>query len=78
MENPMTWGPIHKAINLADATAPSRDVHVRAETILKVLQETKPSITLEQVVEVIHAHQTQMDEHVCGLSLCSMIFNRFM
>ncbi len=75
MENPMTWGPIHKEINLADASAPSC---VRAEAILKVLQATKPDITLEQVIEVVKEAQRQFDAHLCGLSLCSQVVNKLM
>lgn len=75
MENPGTWGPIHKAINMADRGSTIRE---RAESVLNVLQETKPNITIEQVIAVYERQKKQMEDRICGLSLCSMIVNELM
>ena len=73
----MSLTPLHRAINVADGGT-SREPKERAQAILKVLQERKPSVTLEQVEDVIAKHQKQMEDHMCGLSLCSMLVNELM
>lgn len=70
MENPATWTPLHKEINKAYYGASDG-----ASAILKVLHDHNYHVTINEVQAVINQHNEQMELHICGLSLCSMIVN---
>jgi hypothetical protein len=70
MENPATWTPLHHAISKAELY--SSDA---ATAILSVLHDHNYHVTIDQVQAVINRHNEQMQMHICGLSLPSMIVN---
>lgn len=66
MENPNTWTPLHHELFAAHD----------ANSILEVLNAHDFNVTLDQVVEILALHQEQMDNHICGLSLPSLLIQK--
>jgi hypothetical protein len=71
MENPLTWSPLHHELH--EACYHSSNAVL---AVLKVLQIHGHNVTAEQVQKVFDEHQRDMDDHVCGLSLPSMLVNQ--
>lgn len=70
MENPATWTPLHHEIH--QAAYHTTDA---ASAILGVLHKHNYHVTLDQVQAVINRHNEDIQLHICGLSLPSMIVN---
>lgn len=70
MENPATWTPLHHEIHEAYYRSPDG-----TGAVLKVLQDHNYRVTAEQVQAVINKHNEDMEKHICGLSLPSMVVN---
>lgn len=70
MENPATWTPLHHEIQKAFYHSTDG-----ATAVLKVLHSHNYRVTLDQVQSVINRHNEQIQLHICGLSLPSMIVN---
>lgn len=70
MENPATWTPLHHEIHKA-----AYHTTDAASAILGVLHKHNYHVTLDQVQAVINRHNEDIQLHICGLSLPSMIVN---
>ncbi len=69
MENPRTWTPLHHEVSAA--------FHKNgAQGVLEVLNKNGSNVTLQQVEEVIEIHNEEIKNHICGLSLQSLIIQK--
>ena len=73
MENPMSWTPLHKAINAAYYDSTLEDDSARIHAVLKVVQAVKPEVSADMVEEIVEKHKGLIERRMCGISLCSQM-----
>jgi len=74
MENPAYWTELHWKIHRVGYDMEHTS---RAKEITKILQDEGMPGTLEEVIQLIQAHNDEIEEGICGHSLPAKIINYY-
>lgn len=75
MENPSTWTPLHWKIHNIETSGADRQEKIR-QIRDAIIAESHTFLLEDEIEKVMSEHDKQREEHLCGLSLPSMIVNR--